>query len=726
MQTKSSLLLSGMHCASCAALISRRLKKTPGVIDANVNYGANKASIVFDSEKTDEFALITAVRAAGYEAKPAKNVSRDEERARRQKEMHTYRNRFLMSALLSAPMAAFMIIDLIESHMISPTWMGITSFILATPVQFWFGREFYLSAWSSLKMRTFNMDSLIVIGTSTAYFFSVWNFVNGIHEYYFEVSALLITFVLLGKWLEARAKGKTSSAIEKLIGLQPKTARVLRDGTSHDVPIGDIVKGDVLMVRPGEKIPVDGIVTSGASSVNEAMLTGESIPQEKAVGSRVFGGTVNGHGSIEFRAEKVGADTVLARIIEFIEDAQGSKASIQNFADNVAAWFVPAVILVAIATLVFWLLMGESITFATLAFVSVIVIACPCALGLATPTAIMVSTGRGAELGILIRGGEPLEAAEKIDAVIFDKTGTITNGTPDVTDIVAYGTDENDVLLKAASLEHHSEHPLAASILRRAKDVALKDVTEFKAVPGKGIQGEIDGVSHVLGNRPLLQQFHMNVQDVEAKLSALESEGKTVVILAAEGKIIGLIAVMDTVKPSSAEAIRRLKKMHIETWMITGDNEQTARAIATQVGIEHVIAGVLPEGKAEEVKKLQVQGKHVAMVGDGINDSPALAQADLGIAMGSGTDIAMETGGIVLTKNDLNDVTTSIILSRVTMRKIRQNMFFALIYNVIGIPIAARLFIHYGLVLRPELAGLAMALSSVSVVTNSLLLKRFR
>jgi P-type Cu+ transporter len=740
--SRSNLSITGMHCASCSALITRKLKKTPGVQEANVNFAAAKAAVRFDPTVIDEAGLIAAVKSAGYGAEPQHHGHHGVEidRKRQQAEIDGYRGKFLIGLALSLPMLYFMALTFISAlplRDILMPWMGIVSLILATPVQFWLGAGFYKGFWSSLKMYTFGMDSLIAIGTSTAYFYSLYNLamhlvregtvIGELHDIYFEVASLLITFVLLGKWLEARAKGATSLAIQKLIGLQAKTARVLRDGQPVEVPIEDVRIGDVIVVRPGEKIPVDGSVLKGLSSVDESMLTGESIPVEKNEGDKVFGATMNQYGSFEFRAEKIGADTVLSQIIRFVEEAQGSKAPIQAFADRVSAWFVPAVIGVAILTLIIWLLLGQNLTFALLAFVSVIVIACPCALGLATPTGIMVATGKGAELGILIRGGEPLEAANKIDTIIFDKTGTLTKGKPEVTDIVALSGSEDDVLRIAASLEQGSEHPLAESIVAhaKAKAMTLSSADGFKAIPGHGIEGSLNGKKYLLGNRKLMEKAGIALGDIDARMTQLEAQGKTAMLLAADEQILGIVAVADTLKDTSKEAVEALKRMGLATYMITGDNERTARAIAAQAGVTEVVAEVLPAQKAAEVKRLQQVGKHVAMVGDGINDSPALAQADLGIAMGSGTDIAMETGGIVLVRNDLRDVAAAIRLSRATVGKIKQNLFFALFFNVIGIPIAARAFAHWGIVLRPELAGLAMAFSSVSVVTNSLLLKGF-
>ncbi len=738
--TQTTLSITGMHCASCAAIITRRLKKTPGVLETNVNYASAKATIRYEEKSIDTSGLIEAIQKAGYGAAIATELNRGEEKQRRLEEIASYRRKFLTGLILSLPMLGFMVMSFFPDLTLTPAlvpYMGILSLLLATPVQFWLGASFYHSAWSALRVRTFNMDSLIVIGTSTAYFYSLWNIaqhaisegtVLGAHEdLYFEVAALLITFVLLGKWLEARAKGATSEAIQKLMGLQAKTARVLKNEQPIDIPIEEVHVGDIVIVRPGEKIPVDGIVTKGLTSVDESMLTGESIPVEKHENDRVFGATMNGHGSIEFRAEKVGSETALARIIQFVEDAQGSKAPIQDFADAVSAWFVPAVIVIAMFTFGIWMFLGAKLTFALLASVSVLVIACPCALGLATPTAIMVSTGKGAELGILIRGGEPLEAANKINAIVFDKTGTLTKGKPEVTDSISLQGTEREVLSIAASLEQGSEHPLAESIVNHAKEksITLSATENFTAIPGHGIEGTIKGRKYFFGNRTLMKRKNIDAKSIENQLQTLEEQGKTAMILADEQGVLGIIAVADTLKETSKEAVERIKRMGITPYMITGDNKRTSIAIAKSVGIEHVLAEVLPEQKANEVKKLQEAGKKVAMVGDGINDSPALAQANLGIAMGSGTDIAMETGGIVLVKNDLRDVVTAIKLSRATVDKVKQNMFFALFFNIIGIPVAARAFVSFGILLRPELAGLAMAFSSVSVVTNSLLLKGF-
>ncbi len=745
------LVLVGMHCASCAGLIERALKKVNGVKSAVVNFAAEKARVIFDTSLTTMEELIQAVKKAGYTASlvDASDPEADKKRAR--EVVRRYLKKFVWSFVLSAPMLYFMFFDFfawLPGRGALLPYIGFISLLLTIPVQFVVGAGFYRGMWSSLKMKTFNMDSLIAIGTSTAFFYSLAQFIshvvktgtfvgiNGgkIPDLYFETAALLITFVILGKWLEAKTKGQTSDAIKKLMGLQAKTARVSKNGVVTDVPIEQVVVGDTLVVRPGEKIPVDGVVSKGQSSIDESMVTGESIPVEKNVGDTVIGSTMNKNGSFEFTATRVGSETTLSQIIRVVEEAQGSKAPIQAFADKISAYFVPIVIGIAILTFLIWyLIIGASLAFSLMAFTAVIVIACPCALGLATPTAIMVGTGKGAEHGILIKGGEPLEAACKIKAVVFDKTGTLTKGKPEVTDVVPLGiTDEEEIIRIAASMEKLSEHSLADAVVAYADEegISLSVVSAFRAIPGHGVESEIEGKKYYFGNRRLITDvvgISRNLVDkVERKIRKLEENGKTVMILASSEEILGLVAVADTIKETSLEAVQALQKRHIGVFMITGDNQRTAEAIARQAGIKNVLAEVLPEDKAHEIKKLQETGITVAMVGDGINDAPALAQADLGIAMGSGTDVAMETGGIIIVKNDLRDVLTAIQLSRETMGKIKQNMFFALFYNIIGIPIAARIFIAYGFVLKPELAGLAMALSSVSVVSNSLFLRGFK
>jgi Cu+-exporting ATPase len=746
-EERVALNITGMHCASCAGIIERSLKKVPGVKEANVNFAAEKARITYDRALATTDKLIDAVKKSGYKADLTGADTPEAERLRKEKIIKGYFKKFAWGLILSLPMLYFMLLDFFNflpgRESIMP-FIGVISFMLATPVQFIIGAGFYRGMWSSLKMKTFNMDSLIAIGTSTAYFYSLVLFLNyviskgsliglggeKIPDLYFETAAFLITFVILGKWLEAKTKGRTSEAIKKLMGLQPKTARVIKNGATMDVPIEQVLIGDIVVVRPGEKIPVDGEIIKGHSSVDESMITGESIPVEKNIGDTVIGATINKHGSFEFKATRIGNETALAQIIRLIEEAQGSKAPIQAFADRISAWFVPVIISLAIFTFLVWFfLLNASLAFSLMAFTAVIVIACPCALGLATPTALTVGTGKGAEYGVLIKGGEPLEAACKIKTIIFDKTGTLTKGQPEITDIISLSlSDEDEIASIAASLEKLSEHPLAEAIVKYAEEesIALAEVDKFKAIPGHGIEGIIDNQKYFFGNRKLITDIAgSNMSKAERKIRKLEEGGKTTMILASDKEILGLIAVADTLKDNTIEAVQQLQKRGIEVYMITGDNRRTAEAIAKQVGIKNVLAEVLPEDKANEIKKLQGMGIKVAMVGDGINDAPALAQADLGIAMGGGTDVAMETGGIIIIKNDLRDVLTAVKLSRETMSKIKQNMFFALFYNVIGIPIAARVFVDLGLILKPELAGLAMALSSISVVSNSLLLRRF-
>lgn len=759
-----------MHCASCAMLIEKVLAKTPGVQKASVNFSAEKVLIDFDENITDPQKLIAAIVKGGYGAEEIDAKDSEFEKKKRDHEISEYFSKFMFSALLSVPMLYFMLLDFFKwlpGEKTFAPYIGVFSLLLTIPVQFVIGSGFYKGMWSSLRMKTFNMDSLIAIGTSTAFFFSLYNYVTyviannsligvggmKIPDLYFETAAYLITFVILGKWLEIRTKGKTSDAIKKLMGLQAKTARVIRGGETLDIAIDDVIHGDIIIVRPGEKVPVDGKITKGTSAVDESMITGESLPVEKNIGSMVVGGTINKTGSFEFEATKIGSETTLAQIIRLIEEAQGSKAPIQNFADSISAWFVPAVIGVAILTFIVWyFFLGATLAFALLAFTSVIVIACPCALGLATPTSLMVGTGKGAEYGVLVKGGEALEAASNISAVVFDKTGTLTKGKPEVVKIIsnpAFDFDEDKILKISSSIAKHSNHPLSQAVVRygEKQNIQLADFGDFQEVPGKGIIAKC--LTHnkeiVLGNIRILEQ--VGVQTSWAK-NLLENESVsagTLLFVVHNGDVVGAISIADEVKEESKKVVAKLQKMGIEVWMITGDNARTAKAIGLQVGITNILAEVLPEDKANEVKKLQAQKikKHfhlfgnwkleignstrrVAMVGDGINDAPALAQANVGIAMGSGTDVAMEAGDIVIMKSDLNDVVTSFELSKETMGKIRQNMFFALFYNVIGIPIAARVFFGIGLVLKPELAGLAMAMSSISVVGNSLLLKLFK
>lgn len=735
-----------MHCASCASLIERTLKKLSGVSLASVNFASEKALIEYDETQTNPQALIKVIKKAGYRAEIIDAKDGDYNKKKQKKESKSYARKFWFSFVLSLPLLYFMLLDFfaLPGQKFLMPFVGIISFILVTPIQFVIGADFYKGMWASLKMKTFNMDSLVAIGTSTAYFYSLANlihyyFLNNsliasagkIPGLYFETAAYLITFVILGKWLEVRTKGKTGDAIKKLMNLQAKTARVLVDNQEVEIAIEDVVEGNIIIVRPGEKIPVDGIIIQGSSAIDESMITGESIPVEKQTGDLVIGATINKTGSFQFRATRVGGETALAQIIKLVEDAQGSKAPIQGFADRLAAIFVPVVICIAILSFLVWyLLLGASLSFALMTFTAVIVIACPCALGLATPTALMVGTGKGAEKGILIKGGEPLQAACNIQAIIFDKTGTLTKGKPEVTNLISLSDfEEKKILSLSASLEKLSEHSLAEAIVNYANNqkINFAAVKNFSAIPGHGVYGVIDGVEYYFGNRRLMvETLKLSIKEVDNQLVVLEDRGKTAMILATKEKILGTIAVADIIKDTSKEAVAKLQKLGIAVYMITGDNERTAKAIADQVEIKNILAEVLPEDKANEVKKLQQQNLKVAMVGDGINDAPALAQADLGIAMGSGTDVAIEAGGIVIIKNDLNDVVTALQLSRETMGKIKQNLFFALFYNVIGIPIAARVFINFGLELKPELAGLAMAMSSISVVGNALLLRGFR
>ncbi len=738
----------GMHCSSCAAIIEKEVKKNKGVKSAVVNFAAEKLSVSFDENINSVEDIKSSVKKAGYSAELIDEKNKNFDNEKKEAVIKSYFTKFIVSFVLSLPLLYFMLLDFfnfLPGSVSLPPYFGIISLVLSTPVQFIIGAGFYRGMWSSLKMKTFNMDSLIAIGTSTAYFYSLVNFIifvtsnrtvlgiagEKVPELYFETAAFLITFVILGKWLEAKAKGKTSDAIKKLMGLQPKTARVMLEGVAKDIAIEEVKVGDIILVRPGEKVPVDGVIIKGSSSLDESMITGESMPQEKNVGDKVVGATINKMGSFEFEAKKVGSDTALSQIIRLIEEAQNSKAPIQAFADKISAYFVPIVIALAIFTFVIWyFILGQSISFSLMAFTAVIVIACPCALGLATPTAIMVATGKGAESGVLIKGGEPLEAMNKIDTIVFDKTGTLTKGKPEVTDILSFGNfDEDDILTISASIEKYSEHPLAEAILNYAKEENLKldEVSDFKAIPGHGVEANVNSLKYFFGNSKLILNIaSLDIDKFSRKIERLESQGKTVMMLASEKEVLGAVAVADTIKETSLEAISKLKARAIEIYMITGDNIRTANAIAKSLGITNVLAEVLPEDKANEVKKLKESGKKVCMVGDGINDAPALAMADLGIAMGSGTDVAMEAGGIVMVKNDLRDVITAIELAKQTMSKIKQNMFFALFYNVMGIPVAARIFSFIGIVLKPELAGLAMALSSISVVSNSLLLKRFK
>ncbi len=696
-----NISISGMHCTSCAQLIQRSVGKIPGIAEVNVSYANENALVTADPAKEKE--IIDRINSMGYRADLITDQTLSLTENRRQAELSTIKRKFIIAAVLSAPI------------MFVPAIYGLG---LSTLVQLFIGRDFYKGAWSALLMKTFNMDSLIAIGSTTAYVFSLINLAAGKGELYFETSAWLITFVTLGKWLEARAKEKASEAVKKLVKLQPKTARVINKTEETDMELDKIQPGDIILVKPGETIPLDGVITDGQTTVDESTITGESVPIDKNTGDGVTGGTINRLGAFEFKVTHTSESTTLKKIIRMVSEAQSSKAPIQAMADKVSAWFVPAVIGVAVLTFVFWIVFVQaSLTTSLLAFVSVIVIACPCALGLATPTAIMVGTGVGAKNGILIKGGEPLEIASKVDTVVFDKTGTLTMGKLTVTDIkpLTTGIKPEEILRIAGSLERQSEHPIGKAIYEYAfVKTKILEVNNFIAVPGNGVQGRIGNQEYFLGkdNNPETREY--------------EEQGKTVVTLKKKGRNLALIALADQIRPESKNTVNILKKMGLKIMMISGDNYRTAKAVADNLGIDEVLAGVKPDEKAGEIKKIQSAGHTVAMAGDGINDTPAMAAADVGIAMGSGTDAAIETGNIVLLKNDLPGIYKALKLAKMTMNKIKQNIFWAMIYNLTGIPIAAGVLAGFGLVLRPELASLAMAMSSVSVVTNSLRLKNIR
>ena len=746
---KAAIKVTGMHCASCALNIEKSLKKTKGVVSASVNYGSEKAYVDYDPSQTTLEKIHEAIKSRGY---GVATDGTDREKQARERELKKLKTKLAAGAILTSIIFLGAMPDVF-------TWLPellknpITLLALATPVQFWAGSQFYSGFFTALRNRTADMNTLIAVGTSAAYFYSAavalfpTTFVRegAMPALYFDTAGAIITLILLGRIFEMTAKGRTSEAIKKLMGLQPKKARVLRGSKEIEISIDDVKAGDIVIVKPGEKIPVDGVVVYGHSSVDESMLTGESIPIEKSKGSQVIGATMNKNGMLRFKVTKVGKDTVLSQIIRMVEEAQGSKAPIQRFADRVSSYFVPAVILIAISSFGIWYFLGPAILagspylemystmtpflFSFTVFISVLIIACPCALGLATPTAIMVGTGKGAENGILIKNGEALETAHKVDTVVFDKTGTLTKGKPEVTDIIPYGSSGKDVLRMAAIAEKGSEHPLGDAIIKRAlhEKIPVPDGKGFRAISGKGVSVSYSGKRILLGNRQLMKESRIDTKKMENALSRLESQGKTAVMISVNGKLSGIIAVADRPKDSAKEAVQMLRKMGKEVVMLTGDNRRTGEAVARSLGISNVMAEVLPGDKEAKIKSLQKKGKVVAMVGDGINDAPALAQADLGIAIGSGTDIAIDTGDIVLIKNDVRDVATAIELSGYTIRKIKQNMFWAFIYNTAGIPIAAgAIFAFTGFLLNPVIAAGTMAFSSVSVVSNSLLMKRYR
>jgi len=749
-----------MHCASCARLIERQLVRTPGVLSAAVNYGSETASVEYTSDVKEED-LAKAVEGAGYRAildqrtkDRGQRTSDEIKEEAKKKEIKELKLKVIVSSILSVLIFAGSF----------PEWItfvpkilsnNIVLFILATPVQFWAGWQFYLATRSGLKNRTASMDTLIAIGTSAAYGYSVWSMIFG-GDKYFDTAVIIITLILLGRYLEARAKLHTSDAIRKLLALQAKTARVIRGSTEVDIPIEEVKDGDIIRVRPGEKIPVDGVITEGVSSIDESMVTGESIPVDKTVGNSVIGATINKSGTFLFKATKIGSDTMLARVVKMVAEAQSSKAPIQRLADVVSSYFVPIVLILAVLTFVIWFdfspISSEAFKHAFTNMVAVLIIACPCALGLATPTAIMVGTGKGAEHGILIKDAESLEIANKIKTIVFDKTGTLTEGKPTVTDVISsqkLNVKSQKLLQLAASLEQGSEHSLAETIIKKTHSLKLKTqkVTNFKAIHGMGIEGEIEGKKYIFGNRALMDKEKINYKNQESRIMNLEEEGKTVMLLAlrqAQGKLLGIIAVADTLKASAKDAVAMLQKRKIDVWMVTGDNERTAKAIAREAGINNVLAGVLPNEKASKVNELRIKNnvlsnwdnskfiKHntepvIAFVGDGINDAPALAAADVGIAMGSGTDIAMESAGITLLNRDLNSVVSAIELSKKTLNVIKQNLFWAFGYNIVLIPVAMGvLYPFFGWLLNPAIAAFAMAASSISVVGNSLRLKSVR
>lgn len=739
------LPVTGMTCASCVRRIERALTKVEGVRESAVNLATERARVVFDPAVTDFEALKHAIERAGYRVGSEFGVPRSAEAGAgaelgtqnaEQRERAALRLRFSVSLVAGLAMMAAMYLPLPFDHSV----LYLPMLALATPVQFWAGASFYRGAWAVGRHLSADMDTLVAVGTSAAYFYSAfvtlwpdaargWGFPI---QVYYETAVIIIALILMGRWLEARARGQTSAAIAALMGLRPRTARVIRDRVEREVSIDDLQVGDLVRVRPGEKVAVDGAVVEGASAVDESMLTGESIPVEKHVGEAVFGATLNRTGSFVFRATRVGKDTTLAQIIRLVEEAQGSKAPIQRLADVVAAYFVPVVIAFAIATALIWYLLGPEprITMALQTFIAVLIIACPCAMGLATPTAIMVGTGKGAENGVLIRGGEALEQAHKIDTVVLDKTGTLTTGKPVVTQVTpTAGSDERELLRLAAAVEVGSEHPLGEAIVERARQHALEipRAEGFAAVAGQGVRGRVDGREVVLGNRTLMEASEVGLDGLVDEAERLAAAGATPMFVAADGQALGVIAVADRPRPESAEAVRELRALGLEVWMLSGDNRRTAEAIAREVGVSQVLAEVLPEGKVEKVRELQAQGKRVAMVGDGINDAPALAQADLGVAVGAGTDVAVAASDVTLVGSDLRGVVTAIALSRRTISTIRQNLFWAFCYNVVLIPVAAgALFPLLRVLLSPALAAAAMAMSSVSVVTNSLRLRGFR
>ncbi|MFB2920680.1 heavy metal translocating P-type ATPase [Aerosakkonema funiforme] len=744
----TTLKLRGMSCASCANNIEEAIRSVPGVEACSVNFGAEQAAVSYDPRKTDVAAIQEAVDEAGYSALPIQDdvlaPEDDAERRERQVENQKLTRRVWVSGVISAILVIGSLPAMTGLPIpFNPLWLHDPWFqlILTAPVLFWAGSGFFINAWKALKRHTATMDTLVAVGTGTAYLYSLfptlnpqWFIAQGLRpDVYFEAAAVIIALLLLGRLLENRAKGQTSEAIRKLMGLQAKTARLIRNGREVDVPIAEVVLEDIILVRPGEKIPVDGEIVEGSSTIDEAMVTGESLPVKKHPGDEVIGATINKTGSFQFRATRVGKDTFLAQIVKLVQQAQGSKAPIQRLADQVTGWFVPAVIAIAILTFILWFNIMGNVTMALITTVGVLIIACPCALGLATPTSIMVGTGKGAENGILIKGAESLELAHKLQTIVLDKTGTITQGKPTVTDYVTVNGTANSNELKllrlAASVERNSEHPLAEAVVQYAQSqgAELANTQEFEAIAGSGVQGYVSDRFVQIGTHRWMNELGIDIGTLQQQWDKLEYLGKTVIWIAVDGKVEGIMGIADAVKPSSVNAIRTLQKMGLEVVMLTGDNQRTANVIAREVGIQRVFAEVRPDRKAATVETIQAEGKVVAMVGDGINDAPALAQADVGIAIGTGTDVAIAASDITLISGDLQGIVTAIQLSRATIRNIKQNLFFAFIYNVAGIPIAAGiLYPIFGWLLSPIIAGAAMAFSSVSVVTNALRLRNFK
>lgn len=718
MVKKASFNIIGMSCASCAVNLEHLLKKEKGIISSNINYASEKGYFEFDDKKISEGKIREIIEKAGYKTE---SHNHDHSMPDKEEETKKLRNRFIINLVLSLPVIYTMFFPLGESTAL---------------VQFFFATAIIISSieiWKTgikgfLKLAP-NMDSLIFLGTSAAYFYSVFGLFLNIENVYFESSASILLFITLGKYLESLTKGKTNQAIKKLIGLQPKKATIVKNGKEFQIPISEVKINDILLIKPGEKIPVDGVVISGYSAVDEKMITGESIPVEKKGRDMVIGATINKTGALKIKALKIGKDTMLSQIIKIVEKAMESKAPVQLLADKVSLYFIPSVFIIALLSFILWLLLGYGFPFALTIFVAILIIACPCALGLATPTAVMVGAGLAAQQGILIKTNRALETAKNINMVVFDKTGTLTRGEPVVEEVIETSNHKTEEIIKiAASIEKNSEHPLAQAVIRKAVELKLRlyNISDFEAIPGKGVRGKIKGKEVLLGTEKLIKENKINIENIKSKIEELGNKGKTIMIVALEKEVIGIIAVADTLKEHSKEAVSLLHKMGKKIAIITGDNKKVGEAIAKEIGADYVLSEILPEGKSLEIKKLQSAGNIVAMVGDGINDAPALAQADLGIALGQGTDVAIETGEIVLIKDDLRDVVKAIDLSRYTLKKIKQNLFLAFFYNIISIPVAAGILYPFGILLSPSIAATAMAFSSISVVLNALSMRRYK